>query len=273
MVPKPISDWRKVPMSDVASSGADPPAAINVAPATSILKFIRLGPDNSSKAGTKNSSQMIASARNMYRIPMIYKSVNHQGLSKSSHRIAGSTVSPCCSSRNLICWSSLPDNDVNNDDNDNDNDNDDRGQQRNNSIVTTTVLSRSPIREEGGGREEERHRVLYYVHRVLYYFHHCVKNPSLVSDSSHNWSIVIIDYRTGCGVVTMVLVWVLMIGKMWVGLESRYLAAIPSGLHLWFQQAVLNVCLLLLLLHVLQYYYSSISIPIHHGHMEVQVQA
>jgi hypothetical protein len=32
MVPNPISDSRKVPINDVNNSGADPPAAINVAP-------------------------------------------------------------------------------------------------------------------------------------------------------------------------------------------------------------------------------------------------
>jgi hypothetical protein len=35
MVPKPTADSVKQPMNDVKSSGADPPAAMNVAPATS----------------------------------------------------------------------------------------------------------------------------------------------------------------------------------------------------------------------------------------------
>ena len=64
MVPKPMSDrdtnW---PMNDVASSGADPPAAMNVAPATSssISHFSTM----QSSAGPKKLSQTIMSARNM----------------------------------------------------------------------------------------------------------------------------------------------------------------------------------------------------------------
>ena len=41
MVPKPTSEKEmKTPMNEVASSGAEPPAAIHVAPATSSLRFM-----------------------------------------------------------------------------------------------------------------------------------------------------------------------------------------------------------------------------------------
>ena len=73
----------KVPTNEVKSSGAEPPAAMKVAPATSSLRFrfltmtwgaschstqpfqTRLVADSTSRAGTKYSSQTIASARNM----------------------------------------------------------------------------------------------------------------------------------------------------------------------------------------------------------------
>lgn len=51
---------RKVPMKDIASSGADPPAAINVAPAMSGLTPNRSSITSSD--GTKKSSQIMASA-------------------------------------------------------------------------------------------------------------------------------------------------------------------------------------------------------------------
>ena len=59
MVPKPMSDrdtnW---PMNDVASSGADPPAAMSVAPDTSSLRFHFS--EMTSRDATKSSSQTIA---------------------------------------------------------------------------------------------------------------------------------------------------------------------------------------------------------------------
>jgi len=58
MVPKPTSLRWKVPTKDVASSGALPPAAMSVAPATSLLKFHSSA--TISSAGTKSSSQMMA---------------------------------------------------------------------------------------------------------------------------------------------------------------------------------------------------------------------
>ena len=69
MVPKPISDSAKVPKSAENNSGADPPAAMRVAPATSMLRLSCRLEDISSRAGTKNSSQAMASARNMYKTP------------------------------------------------------------------------------------------------------------------------------------------------------------------------------------------------------------
>jgi hypothetical protein len=61
MVPKPMSEPVKVPMREVASSGADPPAAIRVAPAMSSL-ICQMSAMTSSE-GTKNSSQTMAMAR------------------------------------------------------------------------------------------------------------------------------------------------------------------------------------------------------------------
>ena len=52
MVPNPTSEYVNVPMSDVKSSGAEPPAAMNVAPATSgeMANFSTI----TSSDGTKN---------------------------------------------------------------------------------------------------------------------------------------------------------------------------------------------------------------------------
>ncbi len=60
-----------VPINDVKSSGALPPAAIHVAPAVSGDNFI----DSTmiSIAGTKNSSQTSAIATNIYSIPIKWK--------------------------------------------------------------------------------------------------------------------------------------------------------------------------------------------------------
>ena len=79
MVPMPTSDSWNVPMSDVNSSGADPPAAMRVAPATSIDRFRRRSDAISSRAGTKNSSHTMANARNIYITPMMYQSSHHVG--------------------------------------------------------------------------------------------------------------------------------------------------------------------------------------------------
>jgi len=68
IVPIPTSsNDTNTPMTDVKSSGADPPAAMKVAPATSsaISNFSII----TSNDGTKNSSQTIASATNMYTTP------------------------------------------------------------------------------------------------------------------------------------------------------------------------------------------------------------
>ena len=73
MVPKPTADRLNVPTNDVASSGADPPAAMSVAPATSSLSshFSAM----TSSAGTKSSSQMIAMARKRYSTPTMQPTV------------------------------------------------------------------------------------------------------------------------------------------------------------------------------------------------------
>ena len=73
MVPKPTVDRLNVPTNDVASSGADPPAAMSVAPATSSLSshFSAM----TSSAGTKSSSQMIAMARKRYSTPTMQPTV------------------------------------------------------------------------------------------------------------------------------------------------------------------------------------------------------
>ena len=64
IVPKPTSDFEtKRPMNDVASSGALPPAAMNVAPATS-SSMDHLSTMTSS-AGPKKLSQTIMRPRNM----------------------------------------------------------------------------------------------------------------------------------------------------------------------------------------------------------------
>uniref|UniRef100_A0A1I8IDI3 OCIA domain-containing protein n=2 Tax=Macrostomum lignano TaxID=282301 RepID=A0A1I8IDI3_9PLAT len=64
MVPMPTSlADTKEPRNDVASSGAEPPAAINVAPATSFEMRNRLV--MTERLGTKNSSQTMANAQNM----------------------------------------------------------------------------------------------------------------------------------------------------------------------------------------------------------------
>ena len=67
IVPKPIAVSWKVATALVKSSGAEPPAAMRVAPAMSIERSIRSA--ISSSAGTKNSSHTIASARKVYRHP------------------------------------------------------------------------------------------------------------------------------------------------------------------------------------------------------------
>jgi len=86
IVPKPTWDFIDVPIKDVASSGADPPAAIRVAPATSGVipgYFSQI----LSRAGTKNSSQIIAIAIAVYTIPMTYKNMGYTSrcISSLSH--------------------------------------------------------------------------------------------------------------------------------------------------------------------------------------------
>ena len=53
----------KTPMTEVKSSGAEPPAAMKVAPATSSEQ--PMTSMMTSSAGTKNSSQTMANATNM----------------------------------------------------------------------------------------------------------------------------------------------------------------------------------------------------------------
>lgn len=71
MVPMPtLLCEMKTPMTEVKSSGAEPPAAMKVAPATSseISSFSVM----TVSAGTKNSSQTIAKAMNMYNMPNMW---------------------------------------------------------------------------------------------------------------------------------------------------------------------------------------------------------
>ena len=73
IVPTPISDPASGEMSDTvdaASSGADEPAAMNVAPATSSESWSTS--QMISSAGTKKSSHMIAIPRNMKKTPTKY---------------------------------------------------------------------------------------------------------------------------------------------------------------------------------------------------------
>ena len=73
MVPTPISDPASGEMSDTvdaASSGADDPAAMNVAPATSSESWSTS--QMISSAGTKKSSHMIAMPTNMKKTPTKY---------------------------------------------------------------------------------------------------------------------------------------------------------------------------------------------------------
>ena len=60
MVPIPTSLFTNTPERDVNNSGAEEPAAMKVAPATSSVKFSLS--EISSNEGTKKSSQMMASA-------------------------------------------------------------------------------------------------------------------------------------------------------------------------------------------------------------------
>ena len=73
MVPKPTVDRLNVPTNDVASSGADPPAAMSVAPATAAAELPLSA--MTSSAGTKSSSQMIAMARKRYSTPTMQPTV------------------------------------------------------------------------------------------------------------------------------------------------------------------------------------------------------
>ncbi len=64
MVPMPTSENEtKTPRTEVASSGAEPPAAIHVAPATSSFRFI--ASQMAESDASKNWSQTMARPRNM----------------------------------------------------------------------------------------------------------------------------------------------------------------------------------------------------------------
>jgi hypothetical protein len=79
MVPKPTSDLEmKTPRTDVASSGAEPPAAIHVAPATSSFRLIASQMRES--AASKKESQTMARPRNMKSMRMICTTVDAAGL-------------------------------------------------------------------------------------------------------------------------------------------------------------------------------------------------
>ena len=67
IVPNPTSLLKKVPTKLANNSGADPPAAINVAPATSSDNPKLFA--NTSKAGQKKSSAIIANPMNKYSTP------------------------------------------------------------------------------------------------------------------------------------------------------------------------------------------------------------
>jgi len=65
IVPIPTSESdKKTPMKEVASSGAEEPAAMKVAPATSGLKLRPNGEQMSSSENTKPPSQIMATPRN-----------------------------------------------------------------------------------------------------------------------------------------------------------------------------------------------------------------
>mmetsp|Transcript_62514 Transcript_62514/g.125222 ORF Transcript_62514/g.125222 Transcript_62514/m.125222 type:complete len:249 (-) Transcript_62514:6-752(-) len=83
MVPMPTSERLNVPMRLVKSSGAEPPAAIKVAPATSSLtSFLSW---ITSSAATKYSSHTIAKAQNMYTTPLASTMICRPGTSKVAH--------------------------------------------------------------------------------------------------------------------------------------------------------------------------------------------
>lgn len=69
MVPTPTSLWTPTPATEVNNSGADDPAAMNVAPATSSLNWSLS--EMASREGTKKSSQIIAIAALYYDNIMI----------------------------------------------------------------------------------------------------------------------------------------------------------------------------------------------------------
>ena len=87
IVPSPTSLCEmKTPTTDVESSGAEPPAAIHVAPATSSLRFC--ASQIASSAASKYSSQTIARPRNMYSITEIASRIAfHRSSSRSAHAV------------------------------------------------------------------------------------------------------------------------------------------------------------------------------------------
>ena len=79
MVPTPTSDSLVAAASEVNNSGADDPAAMKVAPATSSDKsnFSEIA----SNDGTKKSSQIIATATKSQRVPKIHPDIINAVLS------------------------------------------------------------------------------------------------------------------------------------------------------------------------------------------------
>lgn len=88
MVPIPTLLWEiKTPMREVKSSGAEPPAAMNVAPATSseICSLSVMTP----KAGTKYSSHTMAKATNTYIMPKMCRTTHPCRRSSTLNRSGG----------------------------------------------------------------------------------------------------------------------------------------------------------------------------------------
>ena len=94
IVPSPTSLCEmKTPTTDVESSGAEPPAAIHVAPATSSLRFC--ASQIASSAASKYSSQTIARPRNMYSITEIASRIAfHRSSSRSAHAVCDASSQP-----------------------------------------------------------------------------------------------------------------------------------------------------------------------------------
>ena len=80
----PTSDSLKVPTKEVNSSGADPPAAIKVAPATSFDML--LASAIASNAGTKNSSHTFKNNRD-HKLSNKHKTIDVQRVWKNVDRL------------------------------------------------------------------------------------------------------------------------------------------------------------------------------------------